>query len=62
MNRNDAALAKDNIRDYVECYDWQLAEIGKAIEEADAQDFASEKEVQDFRGKWGLDEGYSAAM
>jgi len=40
------------IRAYVDLIEWQIAEIGAALKEADAGDFASEAEVQAVKRKW----------
>jgi RHH-type transcriptional regulator, rel operon repressor / antitoxin RelB len=40
------------IRAYVDLNEWQIAEIGAALKEADAGDFASEAEVQAVKRKW----------
>ncbi len=39
------------IRAYVDLNEWQITEIEAALKEADAGDFASEKEVQAVMGK-----------
>ncbi len=43
--RSRSFLAAEAIAEYVDLNAWQVAEIEKAIEEADAGDFADEKEV-----------------
>ena len=40
------------VRDYLENQAWQIEEIQKAIAEAEAGDFAKEKEVETFFAKW----------
>ena len=52
MDRTKSHLAAEAIRAYVELNEWQIAEIRAALKEADAGDFASEKEVQAFMKKW----------
>ncbi len=44
--------AAEAIAEYVDLNAWQVAEIEKAIEEADAGDFADEKEVAETFSKW----------
>ena len=46
------ALAVEAIRLYIECEAWQVEEIKRGIEEADAGDFASETEVRAAFAKW----------
>jgi predicted transcriptional regulator len=41
----------DETRQYVENNAWQIEEINAAAREADAGDFASEKDVRDLAGK-----------
>jgi len=43
--RSKSSLAAEAIRDYVANNAWQVAEIRKALKEADAGDFATEEEV-----------------
>jgi RHH-type transcriptional regulator, rel operon repressor / antitoxin RelB len=43
--RSRSYLAQDALRRYVEDEAWQIAEIEKAVKEADAGDFASDAEV-----------------
>lgn len=42
-------------QDFIESEDeaWQLVEIQQALEEAEANDFASDEEVLAIRNKWG---------
>jgi RHH-type rel operon transcriptional repressor/antitoxin RelB len=46
MERTKSYVAAEAIRTYVELNEWQISEIKAALKEADAGDFASEKEVQ----------------
>lgn len=55
--RSRAFLAQDALRQYVEEQAWQVAEIKKAIKEADASDFATEAEVNAVRAKWSANAG-----
>jgi len=49
--RSNSFLAAEAIRQYVENNAWQIEEINAAVREADAGDFASEKDVGDLAGK-----------
>ena len=51
-NRSRSYLAAEAIRAFVEINEWQVAEIRAAIKEADAGDFASEKDVAALARKW----------
>lgn len=55
--RSKSFLAAEAIRDFVDLNEWQVQEIGKAIGEADAGDFASDERVREVFGKWGIDAG-----
>ena len=50
--RSKSFLAAEAIREYVANNEWQVAEIRKALKEADAGDFASEKDVALLAKKW----------
>ncbi|MGC1398087.1 CopG family ribbon-helix-helix protein [Candidatus Binatus sp.] len=52
MERTKSYVAAEAIRAYVDLNEWQITEIKAAITEAEAGDFASEKEVQAVIGKW----------
>jgi RHH-type transcriptional regulator, rel operon repressor / antitoxin RelB len=52
MERSKSYLAAEAIRAYVELNEWQIAEIKAALKEADAGDFASDKEVDRVVKKW----------
>ena len=51
-NRSKSYLAAEAIRAFVEINEWQVAEILVATKEADAGDFASEKDVAALAKKW----------
>lgn len=51
-HRSKSYLAAEAIREYVANNEWQIAEIGAALREADAGDFASDKEVAAVAKKW----------
>ncbi|MGB3426869.1 MAG: ribbon-helix-helix protein, CopG family [Burkholderiaceae bacterium] len=50
--RSKSFLAAEAIREYVENNEWQVAEIRKALKEADAGDFASDEDVAALTRKW----------
>jgi RHH-type rel operon transcriptional repressor/antitoxin RelB len=51
-DRSKSFLAAEAVRAYVENNEWQIEEIRSALEEADAEDFATEKEVSKLARKW----------
>ena len=51
-DRSKSWLAADAIRSYIELQEWQVQEIKAGVEEADAGEFASDKEVQAVIAKW----------
>jgi len=50
--RSKSFLAADAIRTYVENNEWQIGEIQAALKEADANDFAHDKDVAALAKKW----------
>jgi RHH-type rel operon transcriptional repressor/antitoxin RelB len=52
MERTKSYLAAEAIRAYVDLNEWQIGQIKAALKEADAGDFAEEKEVQAVVRKW----------
>lgn len=50
--RSKSFLAAEAIRAYVENNEWQIGEIQAALKEADAGDFADDKEVAALARKW----------
>ncbi|MBL6751549.1 MAG: CopG family ribbon-helix-helix protein [Nevskia sp.] len=50
--RSRSFLAAEAIRDYVELNEWQVGEIGKAIDEAERGEFASDAQVKGFFDQW----------
>lgn len=46
-------LAVQALRNFIEQEAWQVAEIKKAIAEADAGDFATDEEMRELDAKWG---------
>lgn len=51
--RTKSFLAVQAIQDFVAREAWQIAEIKKALEEADAGDFATDEEITVLDAKWG---------
>jgi predicted transcriptional regulator len=51
-HRSKSYLAAEAIREFVENNEWQIAETHVALKEADAGDFASDKEVAALARKW----------
>src|ERR1035437_882912 len=50
--RSRSFLAAEAIREYVALNEWQIEEIKKAIQQADAGDFATDEEVEEMFKKW----------
>ena len=50
--RSKSFLAAEAIREYVELNEWQIGQTREALVEADAGDFASDKEVRALARKW----------
>ena len=48
-------LAVQALRNFIEQEAWQVAEIKKAIAEADAGDFATDEEMQALNTKWSYE-------
>lgn len=55
--RSKSFLAAEAIREFIENNEWQIAQIKAAIQEADAGDFASDKEVAALGKKWKVNAG-----
>lgn len=53
-HRSKSFLAAEAVREFIEVNEWQIEEIGKAVKEADAGDFASEQEVRVIVNKWAM--------
>ena len=56
-HRSKSFLAAEAIRAFVESNEWQIAEIRSAVKEADAGDFASDKDVAALARKWKVNAG-----
>ena len=52
--RSKSFLAAEAVREFVEVNEWQIEEVRMAVKEADAGDFASDKEVWAVFNKWGV--------
>jgi len=52
MHRSRSFLAAEAIREYVDNNEWQIEEIGRALQEADRGDFADVREVRKVMHKW----------
>ena len=50
--RSKSFLASEAIKEFVENNEWQIAEIHAALAEADAGEFASDKDVAALAKKW----------
>ena len=50
--RSRSFLAAEAIREYVALNEWQIEEIKKAIQQADAGDFATDEEIEGMFKKW----------
>ena len=50
--RKKGFLFAQAVEAYLESQAWQIEETLKAIQEADAGDFATEEELEAFRAKW----------
>ncbi len=56
-HRSKSFLAAEALRDFIELNEWQIQEITDAIKEADHDDFASDKEVNEVIAKWSGNAG-----
>lgn len=52
MERSEALLVAEAIASYVDLQQWQLRQIEKGLQEADAGDFATDEEVAAIVAKW----------
>ena len=55
--RSKSFLAAEAIRAFVENNEWQISEIRAALREADAGDFASDRDVAALASKWKVNAG-----
>lgn len=56
-HRSKSFLAVEAIKEFVELNEWQVQEINTAITEADNGDFATDEEMKNTLGKWGVNAG-----
>lgn len=56
-DRSKSFLAAEAVRAYVENNEWQIEEIRTALDEADAEDFARDKDVAKLARKWKVNAG-----
>ena len=54
-HRSRSFLAGEAIREFIEMNEWQIQELHNSIKEADAGEFASNKEIKDVFDKWAVD-------
>ena len=50
--RTEDALVMQAIQDFVDCESWQVAEVQKALKEADDEDFATDEAMAAFWSRW----------
>ena len=55
IQRSRSWLIADAVKKYVEEESWQIAAIEEGIKQANDGNFASESEIKNFFGKWGID-------
>ena len=53
-HRSKSFLAAEAVREFIELNEWQIQELKAAIKEADANDFASDQEVDAVFNKWSV--------
>ena len=51
-HRSKSYLASQAVREFIELNEWQILELKEAVKEADAEDFASEQEVDVMFSLW----------
>ena len=56
-HRSKSFLAAEAIKEFVELNEWQVQEIKSALKEADDGDFATNEEMKNTLGKWGVNAG-----
>jgi RHH-type rel operon transcriptional repressor/antitoxin RelB len=56
-DRSKSFLAAEAVRAYVENNEWQVEEIRTALDEADAENFATDKDVAKLARKWKVNAG-----
>ncbi len=53
-HRSKSFLAAEAVREFIEVNEWQIEEVQKAVNEAEAGDFASDQEISAVFNKWGI--------
>jgi len=53
--RSKSFLISEAIRAFVKEQEWQIRAIKEAVEQADADNFASNDDIRSTFGKWGVD-------
>lgn len=53
-DRTQAYLAGQAVEQFIELHQWQVDAIKEGLEQADAGDFATEKDVHSAFAKWGV--------
>lgn len=56
-HRSKSFLAAEAIREFVENNEWQIGDIHAALKEANAGDFATDKDVNALAKKWKVNAG-----
>ena len=56
-HRSKSLLAAEAIRAYIGYNEWQVGEIQASLQEADAGDFASDKDVASLTKNWKVNAG-----
>ena len=55
--RSKSFLAAEAIQEFVDLNEWQVEELNLAIKESDAEEFASDQEVNQLFDRWGVNDG-----
>jgi predicted transcriptional regulator len=55
--RSKSFLAAEAIREFIDSNEWQIRETRAALKEADAGDFATERDVEALAAKWKMNAG-----
>jgi len=53
-HRSKSFLAAEAVREFIEVNEWQIEEVQKAVNEAEAGDFACDQEISAVFNKWGI--------
>ena len=60
--RSKCFLVAEAIRAFVEAHEWQIGEVQAALQEAEAGDFASDKDVAGLAKKWRVNARFRAGV